>query len=120
MTQYEQQIDFSDVQDLSETSVRASIRQFTWSVTSIPPSSNPQSSTPFQTLPASTSIPIDSALTSYRAQSIVLPSTEATENPILPLTRSLRGIKLLPAEDTTLVQICLKNELTYGLDVKEF
>lgn len=87
-------------------------------------------------LPQASNIPIDPALTSYRAQSVVLPSTEASyplgvgegvgesEGPTTTArsaTASLkpkrpRGSRLTEDEDLILIQLCLKNELAYGIE----
>jgi len=69
-------------------------------------------------LSSPSNIPIDPALTSYRSQSIVLPSTESSAAPPPLKTKGFtrtKGTRLTADEDTSLIHICLQNQSAYGL-----
>lgn len=123
MAKHKFQIDFFKPEDPNPPSMRASIRKFIWSVTSAP---SARSFTPYQVLSGQSPIPIDSALTTYHAQSIMLSSIKATlpspapESPRHPthhwvnsVRTDLQGIWLTADENTLFIQICLKNISAY-------
>jgi len=50
----------------------------------------------------------------------IIKITKITEIFILSFAQSFYEIKLLLNENITLMQLCLKNKLTYNLDIKKF
>jgi len=114
MSQNSFQINISDCQSSFPALTESDIRQFTWSVTPEPSSHSSRSLTSFN-------IFIDSALLSY--QSIVFSFTEFfTLTAFIMLntrtksnSKGVKDVQLTENEDTSLVQLCLKNELAYGL-----
>ncbi len=114
MSQNSFQINISDCQSPFPALTESDIRQFTWSVTPESSSHSLRSFTLFN-------IFIDSDLLSY--QSIALSFTEFfTPAAFITLntrmksnSKDVRGVQLTEDEDTSLVQLCLKNELAYDL-----
>jgi len=118
MPKYNFQIETPETSSPSYPMCRDPTRQLTWSATPGPSCRRPtQSPTPSILSPPS-NIPIDPALTSYRSQSIVLPSIESSAAPPPPKTKGstrTKGTRLTAAEDTSLIHICLQNQSAYGL-----
>ena len=114
MSQNSFQINISDCQSSFSALTESDIRQFTWSATSEPFFYSLRSFTSFN-------IFIDSALLSY--QSIVLSFTEFFTlaafimlNTRMKLnSKDVRNVWLTEDENMSLVQLCLKNKLAYGL-----
>jgi len=50
----------------------------------------------------------------------IIKITKITEIFILSFAQSFYKIKLLLNKNITLMQLCLKNKLTYNLDIKKF
>ncbi len=114
MSQNSFQINISDCQSSFPALTESDIRQFTWFTTLEPSSHSSRSLTLFN-------IFIDFALLSY--QSIALSFTEfftfaafITSNTRMKSnSKGVKGVWLTENENTSLVQLCLKNELAYGL-----